>query len=187
MSNILLVIFCLLTVTASLKYHCYTRYYYKSVCYRFDFKGSCQPWALDLCKPVATTRHEHRCPRYFCDVSFYFIASFLVIFSGVSFGFKLYLIFCQLFVWQRCTARSCYQLIFEQVLRFSRLCASECLVSNLCACQQLVLDHDIKFVLALASALALTFMCQRVLHIKFMCLSALGVRHAIKFVRNASY
>ena len=65
----ILIIFCLLTVTASVKYDCYKRFYYKALCHRFEFSGSCQPWALDLCKPIRTTRHDHNCPRYFCDVS----------------------------------------------------------------------------------------------------------------------
>ena len=54
---------------SSVRYNCYVRYYFQNTCYRFEFKDECQPYALKLCKPARLTRHDARCPRYFCDVS----------------------------------------------------------------------------------------------------------------------
>ena len=69
------ILFFFVSSVFAIEYQCYTRYYYQNVCYRFSFNGECQPWALEHCKATRITRHDLKCPRFFCDVSFSFYLS----------------------------------------------------------------------------------------------------------------
>ena len=78
------------------KYSCYQRTYYARVCYRFEFQGECQPWDLSKCKPIRTTTHDYRCPKYYCVSSFSILSVGLLspslLFILFETGFKISLV-----------------------------------------------------------------------------------------------